>query len=106
MEYISHARAFIYCFAILWIMLFHSSFPFRTPVMLWLQDHGNCGVDIFFLLSGVSLYFSYSKNKNAKKFYANRLYRTLPYFIAVYGLYFLVCPIMLIILNGGGAIFS
>ncbi len=99
---ISLARAFLYGFAILWIMFFHSNFVCTNPVLSWIKTHGNCGVDIFFLLSGISLYFSYTKNRDPKRFYKNRFKRVLPYFIFLYGGYFIVSLIVSSICHAGG----
>ena len=49
---------------------------------------GSSGVDIFLLLSGLGLYYSYSKNNNLKDFYIKRIKRVLvPYFIIAIPVY-------------------
>lgn len=79
LELISKNRSSIYGITMLWIMLFHSSFTFRKPWMLPLsivKNVGNCGVDVFLFVSGISLYFSLSKkNSTLKAFYLHRLKR-------------------------------
>ena len=49
----------------LWVMAFHGKYVFTCPPSLnsiWLIVlRGNAAVDAFFLLSGISLYFAYSK---------------------------------------------
>ncbi len=70
--------------AILWIILRHSDFddtivPF---VVRLLRRSGYGGVDIFFFLSGLGIYFAYQKenvNTNLKK----RFLRILPYYIPI-----------------------
>ena len=87
---ISLARGFLYGLAILWIMFFHSELDLSgLPILKFFKEHGNCGVDIFFFLSSISLYFSFTKNSNIKHFYANRFLRVLPLFLALYGTAFI-----------------
>ena len=76
---ISKNRSSIYGNTMLWIMLYHSSFLFSAPWMRPLsimKNMGDCGVDVFLLLSGISLYFSLSnKGSSLKGFYIRRLKR-------------------------------
>lgn len=85
--YISEARNVLFGIATLWIAFFHSPglrFEAIIPVtvinkLLYLMKQlGNAGVDIFLLLSGTGLYFSYSQNKDLKNFYQKRALRILP----------------------------
>lgn len=49
---------------------------------------GSSGVDIFLLLSGLGLYYSFSKNSNIKDFYCKRFKRILiPYFMIAIPIY-------------------
>ena len=66
----------------IWIMLYHSqiNFPvFVGPVAL-IKSIGYAGVDIFFLLSGMGLSFSLSKNENILAFFKKRLVTIVPTF--------------------------
>ena len=77
---ISKNRSSIYGIAMLWIMLCHISFTFSKPWMLPIlvaKNMGNCGVDVFLFVSGISLYFSLKKNSSLKEFYIRRLKRIL-----------------------------
>jgi peptidoglycan/LPS O-acetylase OafA/YrhL len=70
--------------AILWIILRHSDFddtivPF---VVRLLRRSGYGGVDIFFFLSGLGIYFAYQK-ENVKSFFKKRFLRILPYYIPI-----------------------
>lgn len=74
---ISKYRNVLYVISISWIMIYHftlyfpnslSSLPIINKVIL----SGNCGVDIFLFLSGVSLYFSMKKGYSTKDFYIRR----------------------------------
>ena len=75
--------------AILSILLFHytedcfnASTNYIGIVRLYKTYIGSSGVDIFLLLSGLGLYYSYSKNNNIKDFYLKRIKRVIvPYFI-------------------------
>ena len=91
-------RNAIYGFAALWIVVFHGvelkniTFLPSMPFLEKTIGSGNIGVDIFVLLSGVGLYFSFSKGPKLLSFYKNRIVRVyipyimmaLPYFIYLY----------------------
>ena len=91
---ISRARPYLMGIATLWITFYHSAYlnlfesAFLTKTHLLslltrVESIGNCGVDLFFFLSALGLYFSYtgSLEKDArpvKSFYARRFGRILP----------------------------
>lgn len=89
---ISQARDVLFGIATLWIVLFHSSLDFSWFLNCGagsfgkLMYHafravkyiGDAGVDIFLFLSGVGLYFSFSKDENIGRFYKKRALRILP----------------------------
>lgn len=101
---LSTYRSHIYGFTILWIVLFHvlevfgKSFSYNWSI-IDILNKGNMGVDIFLILSGISLYFSINNDKNftLRNFYKKRFKRIaiiyllicVPYFILLYtsGLY-------------------
>lgn len=59
-------------------MLFHSTFKISSPwllPLLLIKRYGNCGVDVFLFVSGVSLYFSLEKSNDTRAFYLRRLKR-------------------------------
>ena len=85
---ISNARNFIYGIAILWIVFFHCGLRITSNFWYMIKLRGDCGVEIFFFLSGCSLYFSYIKKPNALTFYKRRLLRTMPYYLIFYGIVF------------------
>lgn len=93
---VSKYRGVIYGFSIIYIVLFHGiaidkgNYSFGIPTLHWLQDFlimGNIGVDIFLLLSGICLYFSFQKNDNAYAFMKKRLARVVPSAYIVYAVY-------------------
>ncbi len=69
--------------AALMIMVFHCQTLIQLPIWFSIiNDHLNSGVEIFLLLSGMGLYYSYSKNNNYSHFLKNRVERTLlPYLL-------------------------
>lgn len=83
-------RNAIYGFAAIWIVFFHgiALYNIRTefdPSIKLISDFfcmGNIGVDVFVFLSGISLYFSYSKKPKLMSFYYKRIVRVyIPYLI-------------------------
>lgn len=84
----SKNRAHMMGFAIILIMAFHwaENYTLLTdspPAILDpLVEVGSCGVEIFLFLSGIGLYFSYTRTRNLKSFYLKRLVTILvPYLI-------------------------
>ena len=69
--------------AAIMIMIFHCARLMQLPGFVTLvNNHLNSGVDIFLLLSGMGLYYSFSKNNDYKRFLRNRAERTLlPYLL-------------------------
>ena len=51
--------------------------------VLKLFSEGGVGVDVFILLSGIGLYYSYANNTNAKSFYRRRASRIMPTYLSV-----------------------
>ena len=96
----SYFRNAIYGFAALWIVIFHGEIlaniraEFDPSIRLITDtiDMGNIGVDVFVFLSGIGLYFSFSKKPKLGTFYYKRIVRvyvpylimTLPYIIYYY----------------------
>ena len=56
---------------------------------------GRCGVDIFFLLSGIGLYYSFTKNDNIIEFYKKRFSRLIPTYIAITLPYWIIRDLIL-----------
>ena len=77
---ISSTRNILFGFSTLIIMFFHSTIqiPDRLPVLHFMKETGNIGVDIFLFLSAVGLYFSFSKKECVSDFYKRRMLRVLP----------------------------
>lgn len=97
----SYFRNAIYGFAALWIVIFHGVLlanikaEFDPSIYLIRDsiDMGNIGVDVFVFLSGICLFFSYSKKPKLGQFYYKRFVRVyIPYLIMTlpYIIYFFV----------------
>ena len=66
--------------AMLFVILFHVALDRGDP-FYGLRRCGNVGVDIFLFLSGVGLWFSWTKTPNVRHFYRRRLMRIVPTWI-------------------------
>ena len=80
---LSKYRMELFGVAAIMIMIFHCQVLMVLPGWFSLINaHLNSGVEIFLLLSGMGLYYSFSKNNNYKLFIRNRVERTLlPYLL-------------------------
>ena len=104
LNWLSKYRDGLYGVSIIAIMIFHfgedvasavrngviEAGLFQDAVVLHYGFVGSIGVEVFVFLSGMGLYYSFSKNSNIKEFYAKRFKRILiPYLIVAvifYGL--------------------
>jgi peptidoglycan/LPS O-acetylase OafA/YrhL len=101
-QIISKNRNLLFGVAIIWVMLRHSmEYPgikkwigFQKSKYLAetfnLVNMGGIGVDIFLFLSGIGLYYSFSKNSNIKEFYIKRLKRVLIPYLILGGAYLII----------------
>ena len=80
---LSKHRTELFGVAAIMIMIFHCDVFVQLPVWFsTINAHLNSGVEIFLLLSGMGLYYSYSKNNDYRRFIKNRVERTLlPYLL-------------------------
>jgi peptidoglycan/LPS O-acetylase OafA/YrhL len=82
--------------AIGWVLLFHASVAGLVSPASWIVGFGWMGVDLFFALSGFliagQLFRPWARGvaPDYLRFFARRLLRTLPAYLAVVALYFLV----------------
>ncbi len=74
---ISRYRGELMGVAMLFVILFHVALP-RGDMFFGLRRMGNIGVDIFFFLSGVGLWFSWVKRPDARRFFRRRYLRIYP----------------------------
>jgi peptidoglycan/LPS O-acetylase OafA/YrhL len=82
--------------AIAWVMLYHASNFELASRDSWVVRFGWLGVDLFFVLSGFLIAgqllrpWAKGRKPDYPRFFARRLLRTLPAYLAVVALYFLV----------------
>ena len=82
--------------AIVWVMLYHGSLFDLVSDRYWLVRFGWMGVDLFFVLSGYliagQLLWPWARGlgPNYPRFFGRRLLRTLPAYVVVVALYFLI----------------
>lgn len=88
LAHISKYRGELMGFAILIIVLFHVGLP-REDLFFGLKRMGNIGVDIFFFLSGMGLWFSWLKQPVTKSFFVRRFLRIYPTWLVMASLYYL-----------------
>lgn len=75
---ISKYRAQIMGFAIIMVSIFHSSVVRTNDAIDMLCFSGDMGVDIFFLVSGLGMYYTFLKQPSLGEFYKKRLIRIVP----------------------------
>ena len=80
---ISRQRSGIFGVVILWIMLFHSSVNLKWLPLHLIKSTGYAGVDVFFFLSGVGLFYSMEKDPSPLHFYKKRAVRVILPFLLV-----------------------
>lgn len=85
---ISRYRGELMGAAMLFIILFHVGLP-RTDMFFGLRRCGNIGVDMFMFLSGVGLWFSWTKHPDTWQFYRRRLVRIMPAWLIMASLYYI-----------------
>lgn len=101
LDIVSKYRNQLYGFAILWVVVFHAwaivevdySFGHSSGALSWLAtvlETGNVGVDIFLFLSGICLFFSFSKDGDIGRFMKKRLMRIFIPLWIINGLYWSV----------------
>lgn len=87
---LSKHRKELMTIAMLWIAIYHSSFPINSKLISFaLSKCGYGGVDLFLFLSSFGLYYAYKNYQGYWKFIRRRLLRILPYSIPFFVLVFL-----------------
>lgn len=84
---ISRYRGELMGAAMLFVILFHVSLS-RDDPFYGLRRCGNVGVDMFLFLSGVGLWFAWTKQPSVRTFYRHRLLRILPTWLLVAGVFY------------------
>lgn len=98
---ISNYRGELMGFAIIFVMLFHVGLP-RNDLFFGLRRMGNIGVDMFFFLSGIGLWYSWAKDSSTHTFYLKRLFRIYPTWLIVTTAYYVPDMLWSDIVRHGG----
>lgn len=85
---ISRYRGELMGTAMLFVILFHVGLP-REDAFFGLRRMGNIGVDIFLFLSGMGLWFSWTKQPSFRHFYLRRFLRIIPAWLLIASLYYI-----------------
>ena len=85
---ISRYRGELMGLAMIFVMLFHVWMPKSNP-MYGLVRCGNVGVDIFLFLSGIGLWYSWTKNPSLKHFFKRRYARVYPAWLIIACLFYI-----------------
>ena len=85
---ISRYRGELMGLAIIFVVLFHVGLP-REDAFFGLKRMGNIGVDFFLFLSGMGLWFSWTKHPSLRKFYLRRFLRVYPTWLFMACLYYI-----------------
>lgn len=85
---ISRYRGELMGAAILFVILFHVGLP-REDAFFGLKRMGNIGVDFFLFLSGMGLWFSWTKKPSLRHYYLRRFLRIYPTWLLIACLYYI-----------------
>ena len=85
---ISRYRSELMGAAMLFVILFHVGLP-REDIFFGLRGMGNIGVDIFLFLSGMGLWFSWTRYPSLHRFYLRRFLRIYPAWLLMASLYYI-----------------
>ena len=88
LEDISRYRGELMGLAMIFVMFFHVWMPKSNP-MYGLVRCGNVGVDIFLLLSGIGLWYSWTKTPSLKQFFKKRYLRVYPAWLVIACLFYI-----------------
>ena len=80
---LSKHRQGIMGLAILMIVFHHLPIHVSNFLFNYIQRNCGFGVDLFFLVSGIGLFYSYSKDSNLFHFYLKRFIRVVPLFVII-----------------------
>lgn len=86
---LSKYRSQLMGFATIWIAFYHMSLVFYIPVISEIRWSGYGGVDIFLLVSGIGIYFSWQKDSHISIFYKKRFLRILPIYIVIQSIFYI-----------------
>jgi len=64
--------------AMIWIVIYHTGYPFKVRLFEWIVEVGYGGVDIFMFASGIGCYCSLAKRPDTLSFYKRRALKIYP----------------------------
>lgn len=67
----------------------------NVPIYADLLSRGICGVDIFIVISGIGLYYSFTNDQNILYFYKKRFTRLIPAYLIIGGIYWLINDVVI-----------
>ena len=88
LQNISRYRGELMGAAMLFVILFHVGLP-REDAFYGLRRIGNIGVDMFLFISGVGLWFSWTKRPSLKHFFTRRYLRVYPAWLIIACLFYI-----------------
>lgn len=81
---LSKYRTMLMGFAMILVAIFHSSLKIdHIPILGFVKFIGDMGVDIFFFVSGLGMYYSFQKNNTTVEFYKKRILRIIPVWVVI-----------------------
>lgn len=89
LTWLSRHRSALMGFAMLIIVLFHVCGNRHETLWLCLARCGNVGVDMFLFLSGIGLWFAWTKQPSFRHFYVRRYRRIYPAWLIVAAIYYI-----------------
>lgn len=88
LSWISTYRGELMGLAMIFIVLFHIPLS-RLDPFFGLRRMGNIGVDMFFFLSGIGLWYSWTRNPDYRQFFLRRYLRIYPAWLIMASLYYI-----------------
>ena len=85
---ISHYRGELMGLAMLFVMFFHVWMP-KSNALYGLVRCGNVGVDMFLFLSGIGLWYSWTKDPSPVRFFKKRYLRVYPAWLVIACLFYM-----------------
>lgn len=93
---LSKNRTIIMGMAMICVVLFHSSLDFsRFRLAQLVKQHGDIGVDIFLMMSGMGIYSSLEKMSSIKAYIQRRVRRIVPAYLLANGCWFFLVDLIL-----------
>lgn len=97
LERFSNARTSIMGYAMLLVVVFHSSIDVGSiGIINFIKSIGDIGVDIFLFVSGIGIWFALQKYQRFTEYWHRRLLRIVPAFFLINTLWFVAYDLVLL----------